>query len=129
VAATKGRFASDGEHRLYSALVKVYGPHSVQGHVGMEDVVASEGIRLSDAELRYLRLAHFDFVIWDAEERAVCAWEFDGEHHVTQGWAPAVPRLGQALAARHSAHGKGTGQRPNITSNQAPCGCPGGRAG
>jgi hypothetical protein len=80
---TRTRFASDGERRLYPALVKVYGPHSVQGHVGMGDVVASEGMGLSDAELRYLRLAHFDFVIWDAQERVVAAWEYDGIHHVT----------------------------------------------
>ena len=77
MAATRTRFASDGERSLYAALVKVHGPHSVQGHVGMGDVVASEGRGLSDAELRYLRLAHFDFVIWDAEERAVAAWEYD----------------------------------------------------
>ena len=77
MAATRRRFASDGERWLYPALVRIYGPHSVQGHVGMGDVVASEGIGLSDAELRYLRLAHFDFVIWDAQERAICAWEFD----------------------------------------------------
>jgi hypothetical protein len=83
MAATRRRFASDGERRLYPALVKVYGPHSVQGHVGMGDVVFSEGIGLSDAELRYLRLAHFDFVIWDSQERAVAAWEYDGVHHVT----------------------------------------------
>jgi hypothetical protein len=83
MAATRRRFASDGERRLYPALVKVYGPHSVQGHVGMGNVVASEGIGLSYAELRYLRLAHFDFVIWDAKERAVAAWEYDGVHHVT----------------------------------------------
>jgi hypothetical protein len=83
MAATRRRFASDGERRLYPALVKVYGPHSVQGHVGVGDVVASEGMGLSDAELRYLRLAHFDFVIWDANERAIAAWEFDGAHHVT----------------------------------------------
>jgi hypothetical protein len=83
MAATRRRFASDGERRLYPPLVKVYGPHSVQGHVGMGDVVASEGMGLSDAELRYLRLAHFDFVIWDAKERAVAAWEYDGVHHAT----------------------------------------------
>lgn len=83
MATTRRRFASDGERRLYPALVKVYGPHSVQGHVGMGDVVASEGMGLSDAELRYLRLAHFDFVIWDAKECAVAAWEYDGIHHVT----------------------------------------------
>jgi hypothetical protein len=83
MAATRKRFPSDGERALYEALTKVYGSSSVQGHVGMGDVVASEGIGLSDAELRYLRLAHFDFVIWDAEERAVCACEFDGAHHVT----------------------------------------------
>jgi hypothetical protein len=74
---------SDGERRLYPALVKVYGPHSVQGHVGMGDVVASEGMGLSDEELHYLRLAHFDFVIWDAKERTIAAWEYDGVHHVT----------------------------------------------
>ena len=73
MATTRRRFTADGERRLYPALVKVYGPHSVQGHVGMGDVVASEGMRLSDAELCYLRLAHFDFVIWDAKERAVAA--------------------------------------------------------
>jgi hypothetical protein len=28
MAATRRRFASDGERRLYPALVKVYGPHS-----------------------------------------------------------------------------------------------------
>lgn len=83
MAATRRRFASDGERRLCAALVKVYGSHSVQGHVGMEDVVASEGMGLSDAELRYLRLAHFDFVIWDAKERAIAAWEYDGVHHLT----------------------------------------------
>jgi hypothetical protein len=83
MAATRRRFSSDGERRLYPALVKVYGLHSVQGHVGMGDVIASEGMGLSDAELRYLRLAHFDFVIWDSLERAVAAWEFDGAHHVT----------------------------------------------
>ena len=77
--ATRGRFASDGESSLYATLVKVYGPHSVQGHVGMGDVVASERMGLSDAELRYLRLAHFDFVIWDEGERAVAVWEYDGE--------------------------------------------------
>lgn len=82
MAATRRRFASDGERRLYPALVKVYGPHSVQGHVGMSDVVASGGMGLADAELRYLRLAHFDFVIWDAKERAVAAWEYDGAHHI-----------------------------------------------
>jgi hypothetical protein len=83
MAATRTRFASDGERSLYAALVKVYGPHSVQGHVGMGDVVATKGIGLSDAELRYLRLAHFDFVIWDAKERAVAALEYDGGHHIT----------------------------------------------
>jgi hypothetical protein len=83
MAATRTRFASDGERSLYAALIQVYGPHSVQGHVGMGDVVASEGIGLSDAELRYLRLAHFDFVIWDAKEQAVVALEYDGVHHVT----------------------------------------------
>jgi len=82
MAATRRRFASDGERRLYPALVKVYGPHSVQGHVGMGDVVASEGMGMSNAELCYLRLAHFDFVIWDAEERATAVWEYDGIHHV-----------------------------------------------
>jgi hypothetical protein len=30
----------------------------------MGDLVASEGIGLSDPELRYLHLAHSDFVIW-----------------------------------------------------------------
>ena len=73
--ATRTRFASDGERRLYPALVKVYGPHSVQGHVGMGDVVSSERIWMSDAELRYVRLAHFDFIIWDAKERAVSTWK------------------------------------------------------
>jgi hypothetical protein len=77
MVATKTRFASEGERRLYSALVEVYGPDSVQGHVGMGDVVASDGIAMTDAERRYLRLAHFDFVIWDREERAVTAWEYD----------------------------------------------------
>jgi hypothetical protein len=57
MVAVRRRFASDGKRRLYPALVKVYGPHSVQGHVGhvgMGDVIASEGMGLSDAELRYL---------------------------------------------------------------------------
>jgi hypothetical protein len=40
-------------------------------------------IGLSDAELPYPRLAHFDFVIWDAQERAVAVWECDGVHHIT----------------------------------------------
>jgi hypothetical protein len=57
MATTRGRFVSDGECRLYRALVKVYGPHSVQGHVSMGDIIASETTGLSDAELRYLRLA------------------------------------------------------------------------
>jgi hypothetical protein len=77
MAATRRCFASDGERRLYPALVKVYGPHSAQGHVGMGNVVASEGTGLGDAELRYLRLAHFEFVIWDAKEGAVAVWEYD----------------------------------------------------
>ena len=81
--ATRTRFASEGERRLYTALVRFYGAHSVQGQVAMGDVVASEGNELSEAELRYLRLAHFDFVIWDAEERVLAAWEFDGGHHRT----------------------------------------------
>jgi hypothetical protein len=82
---------------LYPALVKVYGPHSVQGHVCMGDVVASEGMRLSNAELRYLRLAHFDFVIWDAKERAVAAWEFDGAHHVTDPEQQRRDRLKESI--------------------------------
>jgi hypothetical protein len=49
----------------------------------MGDVISSERIGLSDAELRYLRLAHFDFVIWDARERAIAVWEYDGDHHIT----------------------------------------------
>jgi hypothetical protein len=77
MVATRTRFASEGERRLYTALVKAYGAQGVQGHVAMGDVVASEGNGLSEAELRYLRLAHFDFVIWDSEERALAAWEFD----------------------------------------------------
>ena len=100
MAATRRRFASDGERRLYPALVKVYGPHSVQGHVGMGDVVASEGMGLSDAELRYLRLAHFDFVIWDAKERAVAAWEFDGVHHVTDPEQQRRDRLKDSICRK-----------------------------
>ena len=100
MAATRRRFASDGERRLYPALVKVYGSHSVQGHVGMGDVVASEGIGLSDAELRYLRLAHFDFVIWDSEERAVAAWEFDGAHHVTDPEQQRRDRLKDSICRK-----------------------------
>ena len=42
---------------MYRALVKVYGPRSVQDHVSMGDIIASETTGLSDAELRYLRLA------------------------------------------------------------------------
>ena len=100
MAATRRRFASDGERRLYPALVKVYGPHSVQGHVGMGDVVASEGIGLSDAELRYLRLAHFDFVIWDAKERAVAVWEYDGVHHVTDPEQQRRDRLKDSICRK-----------------------------
>ena len=100
MAATRRRFASDGERRLYPALVKVYGPHSVQGHVGMGDVVASEGMGLSDAELRYLRLAHFDFVIWDAKERAVAAWEYDGVHHVTDPEQQRRDRLKDSICRK-----------------------------
>jgi hypothetical protein len=100
MAATRRRFASDGERRLYPALVKIYGPHSVQCHVGMGDVVASQGIGLSDAELRYLRLAHFDFVIWDAEERAVAAWEYDGIHHVTDPEQQRRDRLKDSICRK-----------------------------
>ena len=100
MATTRRRFASDGERRLYPALVKAYGPHSVQGHVGMGDVVASEGIGLSDAELRYLRLAHFDFVIWDAKERAVAVWEFDGVHHVTDPAQQRRDRLKDSICRK-----------------------------
>jgi hypothetical protein len=83
MAATRTRFASDGERRLYQALARVYGPRSVQGHVSMGNVVSGETLGLSDEELRYLRLAHFDFVIWDTKEQAMAAWEFDGVHHFT----------------------------------------------
>jgi hypothetical protein len=83
MGTTRARFASDGERRLYRALAKVYGPRSVQGHVSMGDVVSGETLGLSDEELRYLRLAHFDFVIWDAKEQAMAAWEYDGSHHFT----------------------------------------------
>lgn len=100
MVATRGRFASDGERRLYPALVKVYGPHIVQGHVGMGDVVASEGMGLSDAELRYLRLAHFDFVIWDAKERAVAAWEYDGAHHVIDSEQQRRDRLKDSICRK-----------------------------
>jgi hypothetical protein len=100
MAATRTRFASDGERRLYPALVKVYGPHSVQGHLGMGDVLASEGIGLSDAELRYLRLAHFDFVIWDAKERAVAAWEYDGVHHITDPEQQRRDRLKDSICRK-----------------------------
>jgi hypothetical protein len=100
MAATRRRFASDGERRLYAALVKVYGPHSVQGHVGMGDVVASEGIGLSDAELRYLRLAHFDFVIWDAKEWAVAALEYDGVHHITDPEQQRRDRLKDSICQK-----------------------------
>jgi hypothetical protein len=100
VAATRTRFASDGERSLNAALVKVYGPHGVQGHVGMGDVVASEGIGLSDVELRYLRLAHFDFVIWDTKERAVAAWEFDGAHHVTDPEQQRRDRLKDSICRK-----------------------------
>ena len=100
MAATRRRFASDGERRLYPALVKVYGPHSVQGHVGMGNVVASEGMGLSDAELRYLRLAHFDFVIWDAKERAIAAWEYDGVHHVTDPEQQRRDRLKESICRK-----------------------------
>lgn len=100
VAATRRRFASDGERRLYPALVKVYSAHSVQVHVGMGDVVASEGMGLSDAELCYLHLAHFDFVIWDAEERAVAAWEFDGAHHVTDPEQQRRDRLKDSICRK-----------------------------
>jgi hypothetical protein len=100
MAATRRRFDSDGERRLYSALVKVYGPHSVQGHVGMGDVVASEGIGLSDAELRYLGLAHFDLVIRDAKEGAVAAWEYDGAHHIADPSSRGETGSRTASAAR-----------------------------
>ena len=43
MATTRTRFASDGERRLYPALVKVYGPHSVQGHVGMGVSLLAKG--------------------------------------------------------------------------------------
>ena len=97
MATTRTRFASDGERSLYPALVKVYGPHSVQGHVGMGDVVASEGMGLSEAELRYLRLAHLDFVIWDAEERAMAALEYDGVHHITDPDQQRRDRLKESI--------------------------------
>jgi hypothetical protein len=100
MAATRRRFASDGERRLYAALVKVYGPHSVQGHVGMGDVVSSGGIGLSDAELRYLRLAHFDFVIWDAKERALAALEYDGVHHITDPEQQRRDRLKDSICQK-----------------------------
>jgi hypothetical protein len=49
-------------------------PHTVQGYLGVGDVVASEGIGPSDADLRYLRLAHFDFVIWDEPSLPGCQY-------------------------------------------------------
>jgi hypothetical protein len=66
----------------------------------MGDVVASEGMGLSDAELRYLRLAHFDFVIWDAKERALAAWEFDGAYHVTDPEQQRRDRLKDSICRK-----------------------------
>jgi len=68
--------------------------------VGMGNVVASEGMGLSDAELRYLRLAHFDFVIWDAKERAMAAWEYDGVHHVTDPEQQRRDRLKDSICRK-----------------------------
>lgn len=75
------------EHRLELALVKVYGPQSVQGHVGIGDFVAREGLRLSDAGLYHLRLAH-------------SCLEYDGVHQITDAEEQKRDRLRHCICKK-----------------------------
>lgn len=100
MVATKTRFASEGERGLYQSLVKFYGPDKVQGHVRLGDVVSLEGLGLTDAEQRYLRLAHFDFIVWDSAERAIAAWEYDGAQHITDAQQQRRDRLKDSICGK-----------------------------
>jgi Protein of unknown function (DUF2726) len=51
--------------------------------IGLKDVLVIEGSGLNDEMYHYALMAHFDFVVYDAEEMPCFVVEYDGPQHAT----------------------------------------------